>query len=297
MVAVVACGALVLTVSTPVLGQVRPSDEITRLKAVPLAPLATQAGTAKCPAGYRAITGGAYIHKPRAFGDATAEAAVTASAPLADATGWYASGSSFEVDPVVLTITVQCLVSSTFPAYHVRQREVVVDAGRPGNALLTCPLNDRVVMGGAVWHRPGHDPVALGNATITGSGPDLSYTHWSVEGYHTGSSPVDMRVIAMCLPSSALGAGYKVETVVHAPGPLQPYADYLTCPGTTHVLGGGAFWTYPTDDPDRPATDIRNVFTGISAGGNGQVFFAAGTPSDARFTMLGMTVAAICVDG
>jgi hypothetical protein len=224
--------------------------------------------TATCPTGDRAITGGAYWHRPGQNGDPTLPVQLSASSPTQDGTGWYAAGLSNASETLVLTVLAQCLPSNSFAAYVVLSHDLPVDPSRPGNANLRCPDGDRVVMGGGAWHLPGkaNDPAL--DVQLTGTSPDIAGLYWSAMGMSFETRTVKFRVLAFCLPSTAFGAGWTTLGDTHQASEPAVYDQYIQCPSGLRALGGGIVWSYPGDPTGIPATESQAQLRSVGTNGN-----------------------------
>jgi hypothetical protein len=294
MAAIVATTAFVLGSSSGVVAQIHPGNYFTKSKTAGVASGTNVARSVKCPTGDRALTGGAYWHRTGQNGDPSLKAAIFSMAPTLDGRGWYATGGNRVAETLDFTVTVQCLPGPSVGAYSLRRREVIVDPGRSGNADLKCASGQKVVMGGGVWHRPGHNPDPDLPALVTGSAPDNAGDGWSVAGRNEDSAALRLRVTTFCVPTATVGSGYHVKTFTHVMVVGERFEEYLTCPHNERALGGGEFWTYSPNLPEWNS-DIHAAVLSSSVTADGKAWYASAWMTDPHVDQAGFNVQVICL--
>jgi hypothetical protein len=177
----------------------------------------------------------------------------------------------------------------------VRSRDVVVDPGRSGNAVLKCPSGTTIVNGGGVWHRPRQDPDVNLKGRLTISFPDIVGNAWFAAGRNEGTSTLGLRVTVFCVPPSVLGADYQerdYKVVLPDENYIEYADDYLFCPDNYRVVGGGSYWS---DLGSYIVTDTFATILSSGANGNGKSWYASGSMNDPHANYLVLTMVAICL--
>lgn len=280
--AVLGAGVMFASQVGSVAAVVHPSSYIQKAATVTVASGASGTATATCPSGDLVVTGGAYWHPTNSSTSSpTINTSVSSSSPQTNLSGWYATGVNQSTQSMQMTVTADCLPKSALGKYTVLKREVLVDPNRPGNADLACKSGQLVIAGGGVWHKPGSNPKPGLAAHLTTSDPDLNATGWSVAGTNTGSTVLDLRVVAVCVPSSMLFGAYTGRAVNSAVSYGGVSERYQACPSNTLAVAGGVEWTRGGTTPD---TDVQNAIESSSVTGDGAEWYAAVRFSDSRLS-------------
>ena len=271
--------SLLLATATGAAAQIHPGSYVTVFHTTTVAAGHAGAATATCPTGNRAITGGAYWHRSGQNGDPALLAVLRSSAPTSDMLGWYTAGANDSAETLYLTTTVQCLPKNTVGSFTVKSREVTVDPVRPGNADLRCGAGQKVMSGGGVWHKPGQAPKAGLIGRLTGSIPDTDGNGWTVIGRNDGTSILNLRVTALCVSSSVIGAA--TSDTFFVPGSFNGTPEhYLVCPTGTLAIGGGYYWTHQTYAGGLMNFDTRNTIVSSTVTGDGTSWYAGARNTD-----------------
>jgi hypothetical protein len=136
-----------------------------------------------------------------------------------------------------------------------RTRTVTVSAAAIyGGRTVKCPRGDRIVNGGAYWHRHGQNGEPGLISWIGSSSPTPDGRGWYATGVNKtglGQSPeaLDFTVVAHCLPASTLGA-YTVRTREVIVDPDRSGNADLKCPSGELAVTGGATWHRPGHAPE-----------------------------------------------
>ena len=156
-------------------------------------------GYISCPTGYRAYTGGAFMHKPGRLSE-PGDTWLYNSTATFDGKGWYADGlRSLNRIPQDLTVVAHCL-----PRAQLQQARLVVrniDVGERFETVgsyVSCPPRHRVITGGAFWHRVGQplDPEHPAG-TVVSSSATFDAKGWFAAGIAKNAR---LTIVARCLP-------------------------------------------------------------------------------------------------
>ena len=169
---------------------------------------------------------------------------------------------------------------SALGKYTVVKREIVVDSNRPGNADLKCKSGQKVVAGGGAWHKAGKNPSPSLSANVTSSSPDSTESSWSVAGFNTSPSVLDLRVVAVCVPASMISGGYAAGGSSFPVQYGHQAEQYIGCRTANELaVAGGVSWGYGLNQPD---TDTTNQIESSSITADGTEWYAAVRNSDTR---------------
>jgi hypothetical protein len=166
-------------------------------------------GRAECPAGKRAIGGGASWHPAGAApGADTADRGLLASSTITgDRRAWYADGTDNWVPAPdsVLRVAVICLPPRSIGPVTLKERTIrnVPDDELAGCGVR-CRRGQRVLGGGIVWHPPsGSDPPAGNEGIFGSSNAPVGPRRWFAAGHNFNSGgtggPRSLTVAALCL--------------------------------------------------------------------------------------------------
>lgn len=291
--AVMGAGVMFASQVGSVAAVVHPSSYVTKTATAIVASAGTGAATATCPSGDVVVTGGAYWHPTTSdASDPTLATSISSSSPQTNLSGWYANGFNQSNQSMKLTVVAQCLPKSALGSYTILKREVVVDPNRPGNADLTCKSGQAVVEGGGVWHKPGKNPKPGLFGFLSTSMPDASTTGWSVAGWSSSASDLDLRVVAVCVPLAIISGGYTGIAVNLAASYGNASERYQACPANKLAVAGGVEWGHGDGTPD---TDVRNVIESSSVSADGSEWYAAVRFTDGRVATEFYTVKVYCL--
>ena len=282
--AVVAACALAAVQAGTALAAINNSSVVTRTVTTTVATGASAGATAHCPTNDLVETGGAYWHPTTTtVSDPTLNAYLRSSAPLANLTGWHATGMNASGQTMNLTTIVRCVPQAQLGSHTLKTREVTVDPNRPGNADLHCGTGQTAIAGGGMWHKPGASPKAGLAAYLTSDIFDPSFhgvaPGWTVAGWNANSTILDLRVSVLCVSTSVLSTGFGGG----GGGGSQSYGataqDYDSCAGASKILSGGVSWGYPGGEVD---TDTQNEIESSSPTADGSAWYSAVRFTDAR---------------
>ncbi|MDX6585681.1 MAG: hypothetical protein QOI31_154 [Solirubrobacterales bacterium] len=93
--------------------------------------------TAKCPHGFRAITGGAYFTDGSGVDPDSAPSKFVSSVPTRDARGWFARGVTF--GSADLTVTVHCVDGDQLAGYKRKEVKTPLGGGEALVETTSCP--------------------------------------------------------------------------------------------------------------------------------------------------------------
>jgi hypothetical protein len=228
--------------------------------------------TCKNPSTQRVVTGGTFWHLPGQGPNASYAYAyeMGSSAATFDARGWYADGAG---DFSSMTITALCLPKSQVGNYTLKTRTFDVSAGGAAGGYVKCPQTQRIVTGGAFWHRPGQgpdpstDPGLIGSSSAT-----FDAKGWYADGQTFTTS--QLTITALCLPMTRIGTYTLRKTTLNQAHGVA--GGYLKCPTSQRIVAGGAFWHQPEQGPD-PSNALMD-----DLGSSAATFDARGWYADGR---------------
>jgi hypothetical protein len=282
--AFIAACALAAVQAGTALAAINTSSIVTRKATATVAAGASAAATAHCPTNYLVETGGAYWHPTTTdISDPALNAYLRSSAPLANLTGWYATGANATGQTMNLTTIVRCVPQAQLGSHTLKTREVTVDPGRPGNADLHCGSGQTAIAGGGVWHKPGATPKPGLAAYLTSNILDQGFhgvvPGWTVAGWNASTTILDLRVSVLCVGTGVLATGFGGG----GSGSSQSYGataeEYHSCGGSLKILSGGVSWGYSDGTVD---TDTRNEIESSSPTADGSAWYDAVRFTDAR---------------
>lgn len=199
-------------------------------------------GNLTCPAGRKAVAGGAYLP--------SSDGALIGLAPTEDGTGWYAAARLNTSTGPELTVFGLCV-----PAAQVAAASTVVVRDHRDRLTFpvqrSCPAGHLALAGGGFLHRPGEapDPGDPSGGYGHYSLPTADGTGWDYAVAHTGSyGHRDHTFVLRCLPAAELPGAAGVTSVTPIPPrrgrglvPV-PVAGVARCPaGSSAYAGGGVF--------------------------------------------------------
>jgi hypothetical protein len=158
-------------------------------------------GSVKCPLKQRIVTGGAFWHQP-GLGPDPSNAVndhLGSSNPTLNGKGWYADGATSVASR--LTITALCLPESQVGSYTLKKKTFTPSVMGGTGGYLKCPKNQRIVGGGAFWHRAGKGPAPRNakNSFLGSSTATFDAKGWYADG--DGRTGSQLTVVAQCLPT------------------------------------------------------------------------------------------------
>ena len=161
----------------------------------------TTSATAECPAGYRAMTGGAAWRYPgNHWGVDDYDVGIfSISMPTSDGRGWTAAGSRATSGSLArLHVTVMCLTDAAAGVPLHRTKTLTLHAVTTFEAIVGCPLGYLAIDGGASikWSGGG----AAQGAWITTSVPWQGAIGWYVAGRSRSKLATTVKVSVHCLP-------------------------------------------------------------------------------------------------
>lgn len=110
-----------------------------------------------------------------------------------------------------------------------------------------CPNGDRMLTGGAYWHRSGENGAPL-YAWILSSAPTADAQGWYVTGRNDQDETLVLTTLVKCLPQSAVGT-YTVKTREVTVDPHHAGNADLRCKSGQKVITGGGVWHRPGAKP------------------------------------------------
>ena len=143
-------------------------------------------------------------------------------------------------------------------------------------SYVACPTGKRAVAGGAYWHRAGQAADATLSAVITASGPTDGMRQWFGGGYNLNPGPLQLSIVAFCLPAASIGTPTLVRVNIRA----EPQFDVLmepNCPANTKLLSAGVFWSW--EGPPLPDMSTPSSMKGWAPKPGGAGFWATGRNS------------------
>ena len=154
----------------------------------------TKGGWVDCPGAMRAVTGGAYWHRP-GQGPNPALEAYLGSSGTGDLLTWYASGTTSLLN-VSLRVTALCLPKAKVGSPALVYQDLGTDGGNVG-AYLACPPGRRLVAGGVISHpvSQGADPTR--GFVVQDSTPTTDALGWWGSG-RSLTSGMQLRLVAWC---------------------------------------------------------------------------------------------------
>lgn len=200
--------------------------------------------------------------------------------------------------PFIVSLVAISLVVGMVPAsaaidpgdFTIRQRDIPIAGDDPGigGGSVGCGKGKRVVTGGAFWHREGEGPDVGLDAYLASSAPMPNGRRWFAAGVSWVNEDLLLRVVAYCLPASAVG-DYVVRRAVRTFLQNDVKAKDLRCGTGRRIVTGGAFWHQPGGPPD-PA--VHAYLRSSTPDGDGKGWYAVG---DGREPELRFTVIALCL--
>lgn len=172
---------------------------VTQDLAVPNAPQPgnTAGNYVACPSGQKAVTGGAYWHRPARGADSSLSAVVQSSTVTTDGRGWYAAGANYSPDTLVMTIVVKCLPAGSVGTFDLRTAEPTSN-NLWVDGYLACKTGFRVVGGGAFWHKAGLGPDATLDAYLRSSTATTDGRGWYAGGKQFQSG-LHLQIVVLCV--------------------------------------------------------------------------------------------------
>jgi hypothetical protein len=244
-----------------------------------------------CPSSKRAISGGAYWHRPGQGPDPSLGVGLTDSTVTSDGKGYYASGRNFSGEQLQLTIIVICLASSSVGTYTLRTDDLTIADEDYGGNYLACPAGKRVVGGGAYWHTvpnsgPGDNYAYLTSSTATSDGRG-----WYVSGLRNQTAPtIGLQILALCVPKAKV-ATYTLRTTTLTVQGGHEAGGYLACPKGKRVVTGGAYWNdIPNTGPHYQDDVLLRSSTPTS---DGLGWYASGYDYSGK--TMGLTISVLCL--
>ncbi len=244
-----------------------------------------------CPSNKRAISGGAYWHRPGQGPDPSLSVWLADSTVTSDGQGYYASGRNYANEQLQLTIIVICLASSSVGTYTLRTDDLSIAGGEYGGHYLACPTGKRVVGGGAYWHTgpnsgPGDSYGRLSSSTATPDGKG-----WYVSG-HSGQvePPISLQILALCVPKAKV-ATYTIRTRTVTVQDKDRAENNLACPKGKRVVTGGAYWHDIANTGPHYRDDV--VLRSSTPTWDGLGWYASGLNYNGK--TMGFTVSVLCL--
>ncbi len=144
---------------------------------------------------------------------------------------------------MLLIVATSGLATAVFhPGEYVAvHRGRTIQSVKEGLVRVACPSGDRVVSGGAYWHRQGQNGDPTLNAVIVSSSPSTDTLGWFAVGANQDNEPLVFTVEAQCLPRGSIGK-YHVFTADRTVAAHTTVEAQPLCPSGEVVVTGGAAW-------------------------------------------------------
>jgi len=208
----------------------------------------SEAESARCPAGERAL-GGGVVH------GAPYESAVASSGPL-DGSGrpgrthdgdkakqWYASAVNYSNGEMDFKVFAICSADSTA---RLSLESFRTDSNEPGHAIAKCPSGKRALGGGVISPRAPQSPddhaviasgplAASGGFSAIDDGDKATRWYGAAFNNNAGVGHSRFRVYAICASDSNATA-QRSRFEVDSPGTNSENSE---CPGDRRAVGGG----------------------------------------------------------
>lgn len=239
------------------------------------------AGFVRCPAGWRALTGGAFWHLPEGGADPNAGAhrlGLSSSAITPDGRRWYAEGGDLDRTRE-LTTDLRCVRRARLRGVRTITR--TLKPSEPGftrviGGQAKCPRGRRVLSGGGFFHARG-EPPGLDDSTMWASLPLPSGKGWYAEGATFDEDRPRLTLVALCVRKGRLANVKRISRTQSMPtDSSQVVGGIRACPRKRRALTGGAF-IHPPGKGFRAGVGPGYArLTGSTPGGSTTSWYAAG---------------------
>lgn len=204
------------------------------------------AATARCPSGYRMVSGGVAL-----LGGSSSQSSgstyLGSSYPTADLKGWTGSAGSAFNGPYTFRVIVHCAPSASLPAYTVvRKIANLPNRLDEKSAIAYCPAHNEAIAGGTQFLPPtGSTAKPTLPGVTTGSVPLTNLSGWVGIGRNVGGligneRSMRLRTVVVCAASS--GVGTATNDGVNLSDLHGVVAVTQRCNSNHHAVSGGFFF-------------------------------------------------------